>query len=88
MGVHRNANDALDADAPAPSLQISQAAAPNTAIFNWPLSAAGFSLETSAALSPGTWTNVFDPLEIISGQNYVTSSPPSDVQFYRLKLQP
>jgi hypothetical protein len=85
MGIDRDLDGTLDADVPAPSLQIAQA--PGAAIFNWPFSAAGFGLEISTGLSPSSWTNVFDPLEIISGQNYVTSSPPSDVQFYRLKLQ-
>ena len=85
MGIDRDLDGTLDADVLPPSLQIAQV--PGTASLNWSLSAAGFGLETSPALSPGSWTNVLDPLEIIGGQNYVTSAPPSDVQFYRLKLQ-
>src|SRR5262249_21711235 len=85
MAIDRNLDGTLDADVPAPSLQIAQV--PSAAVLAWPLSAAGFGLETSSTISPGTWTNVLDPLEIISGQNFVTSTPPVGVQFYRLKLQ-
>ncbi len=85
LGIDRDLDGTLDADVPPPSLQIAQV--PSAAVLAWPLSAAGFGLETSSAISPGTWTNVLDPLEIISGQNFVTSTPPSGVQFYRLKLQ-
>jgi hypothetical protein len=55
------------------------------AILNWPLSAAGFDLQSTTLLFPATWSNAPDPVEILGSQNYVTNSAPAGTRFFRLK---
>jgi hypothetical protein len=82
MGIDRNENGVLDGDEPPPSLHV--AAASGSAVLNWPYSAAGFALEASTNLPALAWTNVPDPLVILSNQNYVTNSLDGRAKFYRL----
>jgi hypothetical protein len=84
MGIDRDLDTVLDADVPSPSLQIARTAA--STVINWPYSAAGFNLESATALVPSAWSNVMDPVEVITNRNYVTNSSPSTVQFFRLRL--
>jgi len=84
MGIDRDEDGLLDADVPPPSLHIAQGN--GNAVLNWPLTAAGFALEATDSFSPTNWTNVADPLEIVSGQNIVTNSPAGAGRFYRLRL--
>jgi len=84
MGIDRDLNGILDADLPAPNLHLVRAG--NNLVLNWPLSAAGFNLESAPALSGATWTTVPDPVEILLDQNYLTNSPPTDMRFFRLHL--
>ncbi|HWX18771.1 MAG TPA: hypothetical protein VN578_02585 [Candidatus Binatia bacterium] len=84
MGIDRDLDGVLDGDVPPPSLQLTRTA--GGTVLNWPYSAAGFNLESSGSLLPATWSNVADALEIIANQNYVTNSPASGAQFYRLHL--
>jgi hypothetical protein len=86
MGIDRNEDAVLDGDVPLPSLQIVQAG--NNAVINWPYGAAGFNLETEALLDPLAWTSSTDPVEILSGQNFVTNSLTSGPKFFRLRFQP
>jgi DNA-binding beta-propeller fold protein YncE len=85
MGIDRNEDGILDGDVPPPQLQI--ALASGQKVLNWPYSAAGFGLEESASLSPGSWSNVPDPWEIINQSNYVTNSSSSAGAFFRLRFQ-
>jgi YVTN family beta-propeller protein len=85
MGIDRDLNGLLDGDTPPPRLGIAQAGG-NT-VLNWPYNAAGFNLEAAGALNPAGWSNVLDPLEIVGNQNFVTNSPSSALQFYRLRSQ-
>jgi YVTN family beta-propeller protein len=82
MGIDRDENGVLDGDEPPPNLHV--AAAGGSAVLNWPYSAAGFALEASTNLPTASWTNVPDPLEILSNQNYVTNSLDGRAKFYRL----
>jgi YVTN family beta-propeller protein len=84
MGIDRDLNGVLDADGPLPSLQIAQAG--GSAVINWPLSAAGFSLETATSLS-STWSNVDDPVVIANNFNFVTNPPGSGARYFRLRQQ-
>jgi DNA-binding beta-propeller fold protein YncE len=83
MGIDRDLDGVLDADVPPPSLQISPA--PGSAVVNWPYSAAGFNLEGAPSLGPANWSNVFAPLEISGGRNYVTNATVGGALFYRLR---
>jgi len=83
MGIDRDEDGVLDADVPLPTLQIF-AAAPNAVIY-WPLGPAGFDLQSATSLSPSIWTNIPDPIEIISNRNYVTNPLSSSSKLYRLK---
>jgi YVTN family beta-propeller protein len=83
MGIDRDEDGVLDGDVPLPSLSIAQSA--GNAILNWPFSAAGFALEsTTSLLPPSSWTNVADPVEIITGQNFVTNALSGDAKYFRL----
>jgi DNA-binding beta-propeller fold protein YncE len=84
MGIDRNSDGVLDGDVPPPQLQIAQAG--SNAVLNWPLSAAGFNLETTPNLSPVTWSNVTDPVEIVGLQNFLTNTPSGGAKFFRLRL--
>jgi YVTN family beta-propeller protein len=85
MGIDRDLDGVLDADAPPPALHIAQAA--GKTVLSWPFSAAGFALESSLSLAPTSWSNVSAVVEIVSGQNYFTNPPSSAAQFYRLHFQ-
>ena len=85
MGIDRDEDGVLDGDLPAPALQIARMG--NNAVINWPYSAAGFNLETTALLSPSGWTNANEPVEILTGQNFVTNSLTSGGAFFRLRFQ-
>jgi len=82
MGIDRDEDGVLNADVPAPSLQISRLS--NNIVVSWPLSASAYTLQTATALS--NWNDSSDPLEIIGTQNYVTNPIASTAKFYRLKL--
>jgi YVTN family beta-propeller protein len=86
MGIDRNEDGILDGDVPLPTLQFARIG--NNAVLNWPFSAAGFALETSAIINDNSWSNSTDPLEILSGQNFVTNSISGGSRFFRLRFQP
>jgi hypothetical protein len=82
MGIDRDLDGVLDADVPAPRLQI--AAAGSHAVLNWPLTAAGFNLEETPGLSPGSWSTTTNAIEILGAQNFSTNALGNDVKFFRL----
>jgi YVTN family beta-propeller protein len=82
MGIDRDEDGVLNADVPAPSLQISGNS--SSIVVTWPLSASAYTLQSATALS--SWTNSSDPVEIIGNRNYVTNSIAATAKFYRLKL--
>jgi hypothetical protein len=82
MGIDRNLNGVLDADEPKPSLQIATANA--GVVLNWPLSAAGYNLETATGLTGAIWSNTPDAIEIFGTTNISTNAIDSDARFYRL----
>jgi hypothetical protein len=84
MGIDRDEDGVLDGDAPRPSLNIARAG-PNN-VLNWPYGAAGYNLESAATLPSAAWSNILDPVEISSGQNYATNTPAGGATFYRLRL--
>jgi YVTN family beta-propeller protein len=84
MGIDRDSNGVLDTDEPLPRLAIDTTA--NTVVLHWPLSAAGFALETSSNLASGPWNPATDGIEIVSGENYVTNMSTGGTKFYRLRL--
>ena len=84
MGIDRDENGVLDADEPPPVMQI--AAAGGNVVVHWPLSAAGFALQSSTDLASGVWTNRNDPVAILAGQNYVTNPPLDSARIYRLRF--
>jgi len=53
----------------------------NQAIVSWPLSAAGFTLQTNNNLATGAWGNYAGTVV----NNSVTNSPPKGTVFFRLK---
>jgi len=73
-----------DADEPPPVMQI--AAAGGNVVVHWPLSAAGFALQSSTDLASRVWTNRNDPVAILAGQNYVTNPPLDSARIYRLRF--
>jgi YVTN family beta-propeller protein len=83
MGIDRDEDGLLDGDVPPPSLNFARNS--SGAILNWPLSAAGYDLQSSELLSPAAWSNAPDPVEILGNQNYVTNSVPVGSRFFRLK---
>jgi YVTN family beta-propeller protein len=83
MGIDRNGDGVLDADVPPPRLQIASSGRSFT--IHWPLGAAGFILETSDTLLPGSWSSATNGVEIIGSENYITNSPAGTAKFYRLR---
>jgi YVTN family beta-propeller protein len=83
MGIDRDEDGLLDGDVPPPTLNVARNS--DGAILNWPLSAAGYDLQATELLSPATWSNAPDPVEILGNQNYVTNSVPAGSRFFRLK---
>ena len=67
---------------PIPALGISQA---NEAVrLAWPLWASNFTVQASASLSPGSWTNLSVSLLTSNGVNVVTQPVGAGARFYRL----
>jgi DNA-binding beta-propeller fold protein YncE len=85
MGIDRDLDGVLDADVPPPQLQIAGDSGSNLTI-NWPFSAAGYQLESTTGLPPGSWTSVTNAIEIFAGRNYVTNPPTPGAGFYRLRF--
>jgi YVTN family beta-propeller protein len=83
MGIDRDEDGLLDGDMPPPTLYIARDA--EATVLNWPLSAAGFDLQSTEVLFPAAWSNSSDPVEILGNQNYVTNSVPATTHFFRLK---
>jgi hypothetical protein len=83
MGIDRDEDGLLDGDLPPPILHVARNS--DGAILNWPLSAAGFDLQSTELLFPAIWSNAPDPVEILGSQNYVTNSATSATRFFRLK---
>jgi hypothetical protein len=83
MGIDRDENGLLDGDVPPPLLHLARNS--YGSVLNWPLSAAGFDLQSTDFLSPSAWSNAPDPVEILGSQNYVTNSMPAGGRFFRLK---
>jgi hypothetical protein len=83
MGIDRDEDGLLDADVPPPVLHLARNS--YGSVLNWPLSAAGFDLQSTDFLSPSAWSNAPDPVEILGSQNYVTNSMPAGGRFFRLK---
>jgi len=82
IALDRNANGILDADEPPPKLQITLSGP--TILISWPLSP-GFALESTANLSPNSWTPVNAPAEILNNQSTITLAISSASHFYRLR---
>lgn len=51
----------------------------------WPLSAAGFSLESKTSLASSNWQEVAATPVVISGENVITNSPSQPTTFFRLR---
>jgi YVTN family beta-propeller protein len=83
MGIDRDEDGLLDGDVPPPTLNVAGNA--NGTILTWPLSAAGYDLQSTELLIPPTWSNAPDPVEILGDQNFVTNSVPAPSRFFRLK---
>src|SRR5439155_2990808 len=84
MGIDRDLDGVLDADVPAPGLNITQS--DTNAVLYWPLAAAGYLLESTPTLTPANWTIVPDAVEILGSRNFVTNPPSTNLKFYRLRL--
>jgi len=84
MAIDRDADGVLDANEALPSLQITQAGAQT--VLNWPLGAAGFTLEEAQELTSGTWNTSTSAVTIANGFNYVTNSPGAGAKFFRLRM--
>ena len=82
MGIDRDLNGVLDADEPLPRLQIAMTGA--RTVLNWPLSAAGFGLEETPGVAPGTWSPTTNAIEILGVQNFTTNTPGNGAKFFRL----
>jgi hypothetical protein len=59
----------------------------NTVIISWPASAAGWTLEQSATVSPGSWSTVTNAPVLVGSNLQVTVSPLVRSKFYRPKPQ-
>ena len=81
IGLDRDANGVLDADEPPPRLQVVLSA--SAVQISWPYSAS-YVLESTLSLVSPAWSPVTDALEVVAGQNVVTTSPTADIRFYRL----
>jgi hypothetical protein len=85
MGIDRNEDGVLDADVPPPRLQI--AIAGSSFNISWPLSAAGYVLETTTSVPGVPWTVTTNLVQIVGSQNYITNPLPlNGAAFYRLRL--
>ena len=60
-------------------------AAPGSASFTWPATAAGWVLQESLDLSPGSWANSARTVTVANGQNQVTVNPTDGQCFFRLR---
>jgi subtilase family serine protease len=69
-----------------PALTISSTTS-NAVVVSWPLTAGGWVLEQSATLtgSPPLWAQVQSPYQTNANQAWITLSPASGNQFYRLR---
>ena len=66
-----------------PTLMISQAGGNFT--FSWPVASAGFTLQASTNLAPGSWVTVASPAPQIVDTNYLFTLPATNpMQFFRL----
>jgi uncharacterized repeat protein (TIGR03803 family) len=65
-----------------PVLSISPAG--GNVILTWPLSASGFTLESTTNLAPATWSSVTPGPVVINGRNTVTNPISGRWRFYRL----
>ena len=83
MAIDRDLNGVLDADEPRPSLQISQSS--GKMFLNWPLAAAGFTLQQAGSLDAAAWANNTNPIEIIGSSNLVTNDSPAATLYFRLR---
>ena len=83
MALDRDGDGVLDADAPLPRLEITQAGAQT--VLHWPFSAAGFQLEETSDLPSGNWSSVTNVITIASGFNYVTNDLRAGSRFFRLR---
>jgi hypothetical protein len=84
MGIDRNEDGVLDGDVPQPKLEIEMVN--GAAAIHWPLSAAGFTPETSDGLASNSWTGATNPVEISGGDNYITNPISGSARFYRLRF--
>ena len=55
-------------------------------MLNWPLGAAGFSLEETPDLASGNWNSATNAVKIANGFNFVTNAPGAGVKFFRLRM--
>jgi hypothetical protein len=82
MGIDRDEDGVLDGDVPLPKLAISLGS--NSAVLNWPLGPAGFSLQSASGLVGGSWSTAPGAVEILGSRNYQTNPLSSGAVFYRL----
>lgn len=52
---------------------------------SWPSASAGFTLESSPALSPASWSAMSNPPSVQGDQNTVDLTNPTETRYYRLK---
>jgi hypothetical protein len=84
MGIDRNLDGVLDGDTPSPTLRI--AAASTNTVVAWSTNAAGFVLETSAALPNSTnWSAETSLRGQVGSEFNVTNAPIPSSRFFRLK---
>jgi hypothetical protein len=81
MGIDRNEDGVLDSDVPPPKLAISVNA--QSAVLNWPLAPAGFSLQSANGLGVG-WSNAPGSVEILGAENFQSNPLTGGAVFYRL----
>ena len=68
---------------------LTVATSPGSLTFSWPVQAAGYTLQSTASLTPPVvWTPVTNPTpQVVNGQNTVTIIPGSGGLFFRLSAQ-
>ncbi len=66
-----------------PSLAIARSG--NTATISWPVAEAGFTLESTGALAPATWSAVAGAPVVVGSQNTVSVDTSTGIRFYRLR---
>ena len=86
MAIDRDEDGVLDSDAPPPRLAISLIS--TSAVLNWPLGPAGFTLQSANRLAGPAWSNAPGVVEIIGGQNFQTNAVSEGALFYRLASPP